>query len=268
MRGALDLGQRGVQVSQRGLRDLERRPELGNGGREAVLLGGEDREEAVEVRDQVLQLLLVGAERGHDLVEARDQLREVVRLGAEQRFVDRGRALQRIGGIGDRVVQRLGRRLPVHGGILIGVLLGTRRAHEAVAETLQEDLERLAIVCLQRGQDLVELHRRRGPRDRDRVAARPSLGELGRARVQLDEEVALEEDARADLGVASSWIGRPSSSISSVTLTSVRALRALDADDLADVRRRRSARASRGAGCSKSGRRHGTRTGHATEATS
>jgi len=71
----------------------------------------------------------------------------------------------------------------------------------------------VAGVGLQRGQDLVQLHRRAGVLDLDRVAV-AELGRARRARVDVDEEVALEEDPGTDRRVASMWIGRPLSSIS------------------------------------------------------
>ena len=66
-------------------------------------------------------------------------------------------------------------------------------------EALQHALEVLARVALQRRQDLVELHRRGRLGDLDRVAG-VELGRARRARLEVDEEVALEEDARPDLG--------------------------------------------------------------------
>ena len=69
----------------------------------------------------------------------------------------------------------------------------------ARVEALEHALQVLARVALQRGQDLVELHRRGRLRDLDRVA-RVELGCARRAGLEVHEEVALEEDARADLG--------------------------------------------------------------------
>src|SRR5207248_8436132 len=73
----------------------------------------------------------------------------------------------------------------------------------AVAETLlrvllEERLEVLADVGLQRGQDLPELDRGRRLLDRN-VAAILDRRRVRRARLQVHEEVALEEDARPDL---------------------------------------------------------------------
>ena len=68
-----------------------------------------------------------------------------------------------------------------------------------LAVLAQEHLEVVARVGLQRGQHLVELHRGRGLLNGDRGAVLEFAGGR-RARRQVDEEVALEEDARADLG--------------------------------------------------------------------
>jgi len=70
----------------------------------------------------------------------------------------RGRALQGRRRIGDGVVQRLGRRLATHVRVLVAVLGRRRLAHQPVAESLEQVLQGLAVVGLQRGQDLVELH--------------------------------------------------------------------------------------------------------------
>ena len=99
-----------------------------------------------------------------------------------------------------RVVQRLGRRLAVH----VRVLVARRRPRVGLLispspRPFSRSCKRLAVVGLQRGQDFVELHRRRRLRDRDRVAVADLLA-TRRAGRQIHEEVALEEDARADLG--------------------------------------------------------------------
>ena len=70
---------------------------------------------------------------------------------------------------------------------------------EALRVLAQEDLEVAARVALERGQHVAELHRRRRLGHRDRAAVIELLG--GRcARLEVDEEVALEEDPRPDLG--------------------------------------------------------------------
>src|SRR4029078_279559 len=69
---------------------------------------------------------------------------------------------------------------------------------EALRVRAQEGLQVAARVALERRQQVAGLNRRRVPRYRDHAA----LGELGgrrRAGLEVDEEVALEEDARPDL---------------------------------------------------------------------
>ena len=70
-------------------------------------------------------------------------------------------------------------------------------------------LQALARAGLERPQHLVDLHRRRGLRRRDRVAVLQH-GAAGRPGLDIEEEVALEEDARADLHARVSWIGSAS----------------------------------------------------------
>ena len=105
---------------------------------------------------------------------------------AERRVVDeRAVAVGRLPVL-DRVVEALG-----------------AAAGERLRVLAQEGLEVLARVALQRGQQVAELDRRRRLGDRDRVAV-VELRRRRRARLEVDEEVALEEDARPDLelGVA------------------------------------------------------------------
>ena len=73
-----------------------------------------------------------------------------------------------------------------------------RLAREPVAEAVQQLLERLAVVGLQRRQQLVELHRRRRSASPGSCRRRRLVGARSAGR-QLDEEVALQEDARPDL---------------------------------------------------------------------
>ena len=93
--------------------------------------------------------------------------------------------------------------LPAHLGVLGGVLLRRGGAVERVAVALHQLLEVAPRVRLQRAQHLVELHGRRGLARADRAPVR-QVGRAGRARAQVHEEVALQEDPRADLqlGVA------------------------------------------------------------------
>jgi hypothetical protein len=146
-------------------------------------------------------------ERRERRVESRDQAREPVAPAGQ-------RACRPLA-VGDQAAQVAGapaaQRLGGHGGLEQGRL---HQRHEALEvpraaavdrfrQAVHEAREVLARAGSQRRQDLVELDRRRGLRERDRAA----LGEDrrgGRAGPQVDEEVALEEQPRAHLerGVA------------------------------------------------------------------
>ena len=163
-------------------------------------LARERRHRAVEVRDQVLQQALVADQRAGRLRRPLEQPRDVaVGLGAQQGLVDLGAALERGGRVLVGVVEGLGRGLPAGGAVGVAVVGRARLGVQADGEAVEQVAEVLAAVALQRGQDLVELHGGRRPRDLDDVP----VGELRRGRRprgQVDEEVALEEDARPDLG--------------------------------------------------------------------
>ena len=88
--------------------------------------------------------------------------------------------------------------MPCDVGILGDVLGRGRLVGERRAEPGERPLQALARRRLERREDLVDLDRRRRLGDRDRAA----VGELRRARaarIEVEEEVALEEEARADL---------------------------------------------------------------------
>ena len=97
------------------------------------------------------------------------------------------------------VVERLGGGLAARRRVGVAVVGRARLGVEPLGEPVEQVAQVLARVALQRGQHLVELDRRGGPRDLDRVAV-VELRRRRRAGPQVDEEVALEEDARADLG--------------------------------------------------------------------
>ena len=86
-------------------------------------------------------------------------------------------------------------------GERVGVLVlrGRRLGRERRVEAGQQLLQVLARVALQGRQHLVELDGRGRLRDRDRVPGL-QLRRARRSRLEVHEEVALEEDARADLG--------------------------------------------------------------------
>jgi hypothetical protein len=121
-----------------------------------------------------------------------------MQLGAEQRLVHQGRAAERLGAVARGVVQRLGGGLPPHVRVLVEVLGRARLVAQGAAELADHRLEVGARVGLERGEHLVDLHRARGLRQRQGVA-RLELGCARAPRLELHEEVALEEDARADL---------------------------------------------------------------------
>ena len=117
---------------------------------------------------------------------------------AEERAGHAPGVAQRLRARPQRLVQRLCGGQAAHLRVLHGVVGGRRLAVERGADALQRPLQRAARVGLQRGQDLVELDRRPGLRERDQ----PAVGERARrrrARLQVDVEVALEEQPRPDL---------------------------------------------------------------------
>ena len=108
------------------------------------------------------------------------------RPSAGRRSASTGRAARCRAGPGSRSPRRAARSAeyssesfsalpavsPFMSGVLVGVLAGQRLAVERVAEAHQQLLEVLAGVGLERAEHLVELHRRRGLRRRDRVVRR------------------------------------------------------------------------------------------------
>jgi hypothetical protein len=167
---------------------------------EIALLGGERRDGRVEVRDEVLELALVAGQAGGRAPEAADQAAEVlVGLDAEERLVDDRLRLGGRPGVVVRVVERLGGGLAARGRVGVAVLGGVRLALQRGPEAVEHVAQVLARVALERGEHLVELDRRRGLGQLERAAVVELRG-AGRAGLEVDEEVALEEDARPDLG--------------------------------------------------------------------
>ena len=146
-----------------------------------------------------LELLLVDVQRRGHLADARDQFREVVRFGAGDRLVDDRGAAQRRGpalvGLVERLRARSG-RCTSGSCSAFSAASGLRVSAVAVAD--QEVLQVGARVGVQRVEHLVELDRIGGLRDRDRGARGDRLRRRA-ARLQFDEPVAFQEDARADL---------------------------------------------------------------------
>src|SRR5918994_6288398 len=185
-------------MPQRGLGLLQGGRELAKGGAEVLGLGGECPGGDVEVRDQLLELLLAAQQGTEHASVVREQSRESVGLRSEQCLVHDRRVAPGRAAVAERVVERLGPALALHGGILSLVLLGGRRAIEPRSEALEELAQVLAVGLLQRRQDLVELHRGR----RLSGWGHAAVGQLRRAwaaRGGGEEVVALEEQPRPDL---------------------------------------------------------------------
>jgi len=106
---------------------------------------------------------------------------------------------------------------------------------EGDAELLEQELEVAPRVRLQRGEDLIELHGRRCLGGADHVAV-AELRSRRRPGLDVEEEVALEEDARADLdrGVLVNRLAHVVDAHRDPDALVARAQR-LDLGDLADV---------------------------------
>ena len=170
-----------------------------DGGGEVGRLGGEGAGEGVEVDDQALEVRLVAAEGAEGAAGAGDEAGEVVRFGAEQGVGDLGGVAAGVAAVAEGAVERLPRALALHLGQLVVVFGRRRPVGEGRAVALEQAAEVGPHRRLQGGQHFVDLHPGRGVADRDRVAA-AQLGGAGAARREVDEKVALEEDARADRG--------------------------------------------------------------------
>ena len=172
--------QRRVEGVERRVGLLEQAVQLGEGGRQLDAAARERARRAVEPLDQVRQAVST-RERRRRLPARLDELREVV-IACPAEGLRGHRALR------ERLVRGLPRLV--------------ERLRSAVGESLpqarKQQLEVVARVLLERREDLVQLNRRCRLRDRDRV---PLVGGRRRraARLQVDEEVALEEDARPHL---------------------------------------------------------------------
>ncbi len=154
--------------------------ELGHGVLEGDVLPREGPCGGVEVGDQALQGARVGVEcAGHRGLRG-DPVRQVVGLDTERIVRDDRRVLVRRQPVLDR------------GVVARAALL------DANAVLAQQNLQVLARVRLQRGQNLVELDRLDPLLDRECVAVRRSR-RVGRARTDVDEEVPLEEDPWTDV---------------------------------------------------------------------
>jgi hypothetical protein len=190
--------QRGVELRE-GLRGVPRgRAQLLHGGAQVGGVRGGRADRPVEVDDEVGEVVLLVGERREGLRQPAHRPRQVVRPGAEERAEDLGVLLQGPRAGLERLVERLAAAHAAHRRVLDGVLRRRRLGVERLAEALQRLLERRARVGLQRGQHLVELDRRRGLRHRDQPAV-VELAGAGRARLEVDVEVALEEQPRPDL---------------------------------------------------------------------
>ena len=179
---AAQRGQRVVEREQRRAGGAQRVAQRGHGALERHVLAGERAGGHVEVGHEALQGVLVLHQRREGLLLAAQHPPQVTRgLLAERGVVDQRRVLVGRLPVLDRVVEALG-----------------ALALEALRVLLEEDLQVLPGVGLQRGEDVAELHRGRGLLDRDHVVL-VEHRRGGRAGLHLDELVALEEDARAHL---------------------------------------------------------------------
>ncbi len=131
---------------------------------------------------------------------AGDHAREVAGAGAEQGVGHLGAVAASVAAVLEGAVEAFGAGLAFHFGKLGGVFGRGRFVGQRFAEALQHAAEVGAHGRLQGGEDFVELDADRGAADRDRRAA-VHLRRAGAARVEFDEEVALEEDPWPDLGV-------------------------------------------------------------------
>src|SRR5581483_6837091 len=118
-----------------------------------------------------------------------DQVGEVPRSRPQQRLVDDRRVARRRLAVLEGLVDRLSRGLALYLRILAGVVGGARLVGERGAVALEKLLEVGPVRRLQRGEDLIELHRGRGVGDRNAVAAVEVAG-AGAARTEIEEEVA------------------------------------------------------------------------------
>ena len=110
----------------------------------------------------------------------------------------------------------------------VGVLAAVGLPFERVAEPCDQRLRGPARVSAwSDGQHLVELHRRGGLGDRDRVAV-VELGRAGVPGLRSTKKLPSRKMRGRIFSVASAWIGRPSSLIAIVTTACRRALLALD----------------------------------------
>ena len=149
-------GNDSLSACERRHRGAQRVRQLADGRAQVGLLAREGGRGGVEVGDQRLELLAVAVERGGG------------RAGVLRRSRrGRGRSRRSIASADDRRVAVGG--LPVRERAVEAARAG---ALERRAVLAQQDLEVLARVGLQRGQHLVELHRRGGLLDRERARRR------------------------------------------------------------------------------------------------
>src|SRR5262249_14451239 len=156
---------------------------------------GQRAHRRVERGHEALELGLARRERAEHRRVAGHRLAEVVRLESEQRLVDDRRRLERAGRELERLVEGLCAGLAPDARGLRRILRGGRLVVQRASEALDERLEVGARVGGERGQYAVELYRARGVGHRQGLP-RAELLRVWRAGVQVDVEVALEEDAR------------------------------------------------------------------------
>ena len=146
---------------------------------------------------------LVGVEGLDRRSRGSDEVREVVRLGAQERLVDERRVLVGAG----------------RGLVELPEALGAAVLDQRVAELLAgRSGGSRRTSRLERRQHLVELHRGRGLGDREGVAVGRRRATPGCPGCRSTKRLPSRNSRGRSLKVASSWIGRPSSLISIVTI--------------------------------------------------
>ena len=170
-------------------------------GAEVVLLAREGAHRGVEVRDQVLEQALVADQRAGRLRRAREQARDVARrLGAEQALVDlrRRRAARSA-----RTCRSRSRTAPRSRRAWTGRRPRPRppsASSSAPSPSASSRSRRSWRVSLWSEVRTWSSWTGAAVRVTLSVSPFPSLGEPAEPAREVDEEVALEEDARADLG--------------------------------------------------------------------
>ena len=190
--------ERGIQRTERGVGVMQQLREQSDGRGQVLLASCEGRHRRVERRHEARQLCRLGGECTEDPRVSHHHAGKVVPLSPEQGLVDDRGVSQCVGGVLQRVVQRLSAGQPRHAGILAGVLRRAAGRVERPAESLKQRLQVRSRIRRERSENAIELNRPRrigGGEGRTRGEDRRTR----RSGVQIDVEVALEKQARANL---------------------------------------------------------------------